>query len=228
MARSGKLGPTNPRCGGGPSDTLHSRDLDLNVPSTALATWLDAAATELDEIVAAHSALGGTGRGRRRATLQVNYAYTMLLASQFQRFCRDLHSEASDVLCAHVATTADPWAEMLVRQRLTRNRKLDRGNANPGSIGSDFSLLGMGFWDDVRAHHARNQGRQVHLERLNDWRNAIAHQDFLNVPALDATGRKTLRKADVETWRGACSGLATSFDAVVSTFVSGLVGTAPW
>jgi hypothetical protein len=198
------------------------------VPSTALTTWRTAAKTELDEIVTAHSAVGGTGRGRRRATLQVNCAYTMLLASQFQRYCRDLHSEASDVLCAHVATTADPWAEMLVRQRLTGNRKLDHGNANPGNIGSDFGLFGMGFWADVRAHHASNMGRQAHLEKLNGWRNAIAHQNFVKAPALDAAGRKTLRKADVTRWRDACGHLATSFDAVVATHVGGLVGTAPW
>src|ERR1700682_173538 len=50
---------------------------------------------ELDEIVEAHRAVGGSGRGRRHATEQVNHAYAVLLSSQFQGFCRDLHSECA-------------------------------------------------------------------------------------------------------------------------------------
>lgn len=86
----------------------------------------------------------------------------------------------------------------------------------------------MTFWDDVRAHHVRNAGRQLRLERLNAWRNAIAHQDFTAVPPLDHTGRVVLRKADIDAWRSACGGLALSFDAVVGAFVTGMVGAAAW
>ena len=35
---------------------------------------------------------------RRYATLQINYAYAAILSSQFQAFCRDLHSESIDYL----------------------------------------------------------------------------------------------------------------------------------
>ena len=48
----------------------------------------------LDEIEAAHASVGGTGPGRRYATQQINQAYAVLLASQFQGYCRDLHTES--------------------------------------------------------------------------------------------------------------------------------------
>ena len=64
------------------------------VSSVALQRWMFKAQSALDEIEAAHQAIGGARRGRRYATLQVNHAYAMLLSSQFQGFCRDLHSEA--------------------------------------------------------------------------------------------------------------------------------------
>lgn len=64
------------------------------MPSRALAEWRGRRSDELDELLAAHAAVGGTGRGRRYATEQVNRAYALAVAAQFQGFCRDLHSEA--------------------------------------------------------------------------------------------------------------------------------------
>jgi len=63
------------------------------MPSNSLQHWQQSRRVKLDEIVEAHRAVGGTARGRRDATEQVNHAYAVLLASQFQGFCRDLHSE---------------------------------------------------------------------------------------------------------------------------------------
>ena len=66
----------------------------------------------------------------------------------------------------------------IVRAEFTRERKLDRGNANPGSLGQDYGRLGIEFWDEVRKLSPRNSARSQALEMLNSWRNAIAHQDF--------------------------------------------------
>src|SRR2546426_8652738 len=63
------------------------------MPSNSLQHWQGSRCIKLDEIVEAHRAVGGTGRGRRYATEQVNHAYAVLLTSQFQGYCRDLHSE---------------------------------------------------------------------------------------------------------------------------------------
>jgi hypothetical protein len=62
--------------------------------------WRRRRARELDELLAAHRAVGGTGRGRRYATAQLNRAYALAVAAPFQGFCRDLHTEAIDELVA--------------------------------------------------------------------------------------------------------------------------------
>ena len=137
--------------------------------------WRTTRSQELDEILDAHRSIGGNGRGRRFATQQVNYAYAVLLSSQFQGFCRDLHSESVSYLVQNIAP---PTLKTSCRNILIQGRKLDRGNPNPGNIGSDFNPLGLVFWDDVKALNLRNESRQDQLETLNEWRNAIAHQDF--------------------------------------------------
>ena len=70
---------------------------------------------------AVHANVGGTERGRRYATQQINRAYAVQLASEFQGFCRDLYSECMDhvvatapaatqgVLSGHNFYGADPW-----------------------------------------------------------------------------------------------------------------------
>src|SRR5690242_4398976 len=145
------------------------------MPSHSLLTWRTSAARALDEIEAAHAAVGGTGPGRRYATQQINHAYAVLLSSQFQGFCRDLHTECANLLVRPVAPAV---LQVALRRPLTQDRKLDRGNANAGNIGADFARLGMTFWPDVHRLDQRHQARQALLEELNAWRNAIAHQDF--------------------------------------------------
>jgi hypothetical protein len=189
--------------------------------SLALRNWLGVRATQLDQIAEAHRAVGGTGRGRRYATEQINHAYAVLLSSQFQAFCRDLHSEAVD----HLVSSVNPLAmQRVVRQRLLENRFVDRGNPTPGNLGSDFGRLGLILWDALYAHDAHNAERRVALEELNAWRNAIAHQDF--DPAK--LGIHGLRLARVNTWRQRCSKLARSLDRVLRDHVAILAGSRPW
>ncbi len=168
------------------------------------------------------TALGGSGPGRRYATQQINQAYTVLLMSQFQRYCRELHTEAIRFLTS--APPKDPRSTLL-RVRLTEGRKLDAGNANPSNLGSDFARFGMNFWDVVKAHQRGNRARQEKLSVLNQWRNAIAHQNF-DSPIL--SGRSSIRLAEIRAWRAVCKSLAESFDAVVRAHLMGIIGKAPW
>jgi hypothetical protein len=62
------------------------------MPSRAYRHWKGGRATELDQVETAHILLGGTARGLRYTTQQINRAYAVLLASQFQGFARDLHT----------------------------------------------------------------------------------------------------------------------------------------
>ncbi len=192
------------------------------MPSLSLQKWATIRSSELDEIEKAHSSVGGTTRGRRYATQQINQAYAVLLSSQFQGFCRDLHSECVDSL-AEAVTPAT--FETILHTALAQNRKLDMGNPNPGNICADFNRFGLPFWGRIVAYDARNSDRRLHLERLNAWRNAIAHQDF--DPAR-LGGTTSLRLGTVRSWRQASHHLAVSFDAVMQAHITFLVGVSPW
>jgi len=145
----------------------------------------------------------------------------VLLSSQFQGFCRDLHSECVQ----HIVQRVPAPLQNVVRGEFVRDRKLDRGNPNPGNIGADFGRLGLPIWDKVRALDRRNDERKQRLEELKDWRNAIAHQDF---DPAKLGGRTTLRLNDVNRWRRACDQLARAFDQVARGHLNGLVGSRPW
>jgi hypothetical protein len=170
----------------------------------------------------AHAAVGGGKRGRRYATQQINRSYAVLLASEFQGFCRDLHSECVAHIVDAIGLTD---LRDVIRVELTRDRKLDRGNAQKGSLASDFGRLGVQFWKSVEAHNIANAARALKLEELNRWRNAIVHQD------LDASklgGTTVLRLVQVRQYRVACGHLARSFDTVMRVHVHFLTGKFPW
>jgi hypothetical protein len=193
------------------------------MPSLVLQDWSARRAAALDEIEHAHQSVGGTGRGRRYLTQQINQAYAVLLSSQFQGFCRDLHTE-----CAHhlVAGIVSPVLLATYRRNLLFGRKLDTGNPNPGNVGSDFNRLGLSFWPTVDAEHPRNPQRRNLLETLNRWRNAIAHNVF--APDMFRGGRPSLHLSEVQDWRRACGGLVHSFDNVMRVHLLSVTGAAPW
>src|ERR1700732_1410354 len=112
----------------------------MSMPSVALQMWQPTGATLLDEIENAHRSVGGSGPGRRTATQQINQAYAVLLSAHFQGFCRDLHTECIDSLVSTITPVA---LQPILSLELNWSRKLDRGNPNPGNIGSDFGRLGV-------------------------------------------------------------------------------------
>ncbi len=113
----------------------------------------------------------------------------------------------------------------IILAELTRGRKLDQGNAQPGSLGADFGRLGIKLWDEVTAADPDNRARHSSLEVLNQWRNAIAHQDF---DPRELGGTTTLRLAQVREWRAACNRLAESFDEVTRRYLQSMGGQSPW
>ena len=168
-----------------------------------------------------HRIVGGKGPGRRFATQQINFAYAVLLSSQFQGFCRDLHDECVNYLVQSIASTGLRTA---IRASMVLNRKLDRGNPNPGNIGSDYNRLGLLFWPEVNVLDSRTPSRQKRLEELNNWRNAIAHQSF----DPSTLGNRPLHIQRIKAWRSACDGLASTFDEVMRSYLQSEVGQPPW
>ena len=190
------------------------------MPSRSRQRWNDERLRGLDELEAAHRAITRSGGGRRAASLQINQAYTLLLSSQFQGFCRELYSEAANLLLDHLAP--QPPLRVVVRNQFTVGLKLDHGNPSPGNLGADFGRLGLNLWTQLEARDRRCSARRLALERLNRWRNAIAHDDF------DDMDSSAVTLATVRRWRAACSALAASLDAVVGAQVRTLVGFSPW
>jgi len=193
------------------------------LPSRSLQRWQTESSAALDQIENAHAAVGGNLRGRRYATLQINHAYLVMVSSHFQRFCRDLHTEAIDHLCAQ-SVPPDPRRDIL-RMALTLSRQLDSKNPSPGAIGSDFNRFNIRFWDVVKRHApALNERRQTLLEDLNKWRNAIAHQDFI-AAGLDPA---RLSLSNVNRFRTACNNLAQRFDVILGHHLATISGVRPW
>jgi hypothetical protein len=192
------------------------------MPSISHCQWRTVRSSALDEIAQAHAAVGGTGRGRRYTTQQINRAYAMLLASQFQGFCRDLHSECVD----HILVVIAPPIALrnLVWAGFTRGRQLDRGNAQPSSLGADFGRLGIDLWDELVVYDSASGRWKDDLEMLNEWRNAIAHQDFTSAKL---SGIMNLRLAKLTQWRASCRHLGTGHDEVMRRHLQNLTGASP-
>jgi hypothetical protein len=204
--------------------------------SFALRTWLGTRSHQLDELDLAHRAVGGSGPGRRYATRQLNHAYAIAVASQFQGFCRDLHSESASVVADAIgsAGTCDSMNSSVIaeitRTALTQSRHLDRGNASPRSIGADFKSFDLDIWDIAKRFHARTEIRLLRLKQLNVWRNAIAHQDFgftrHQMELLAGVTSLTLDR--VRAFRSSCNQLAATFDEVLARHLRLIVGRRPW
>jgi hypothetical protein len=188
--------------------------------SNALAWWQSRGVESLNSMAEASSLARSRAKGAFAAE-QINNAYALLLSSQFQRFCRDLHSEAAD----YIASLAPQSIRTIILARFTEGRKLDSGNPNPGNLGSDFNRFGLEFWAEIEKADPSNHSRRGQLEQLNLWRNAIAHQDFTK-PELQ--GRLGVSLLDVFRWRRACNALTVEFEIVVSTHLQKISGADPW
>ena len=205
------------------------------LPSAALSKWRGQRRSELTILLEAHARLGGAGRGRRYATEQLNFAFMVAVASQFQGFCRDLHVEAVRVMVGLLKPTANGPQPQALREALQRGitskLALNQGNAQPEVIAQDFLRLGMDFWPEV----ARLAPRRVSLWRkrlrqLNTWRNAIVHSNFSftheQVAMLEGVIRPKLVHAK-RSW-STCNSVARAADRAVADYVASLVGAPPW
>ena len=94
--------------------------------------------------------------------------YVLLLSAHFQGFCRDLNTEAAQVIASKVRESLRP----LVKSRFSADRALDRGNPTVENLRQDFERFG--FTLNLAADPA-NGPRLQHLAAMNKWRNVAAH-----------------------------------------------------
>jgi hypothetical protein len=189
------------------------------MPSQALQEWRTTQRAELDRLDAAVRA------SERALRQQLVDAYILLLAGQFQLYCRGLHDDAVEFAADHVR----PSGAVPIVNELLFGRMLDRGNAHSAALAADFRWLGSDVWTELFRSDPRNRGRKVRLDQLNVWRNAVAHQALplsAGNAATTAGTARTLRWARV--WRSNCSALAHQLDMVVKNRLTAMLGIRPW
>lgn len=192
--------------------------------SSALTTWLGDRIDRLDELEGVHGRLEGTGPGRRWLTEQLDRAYLLVLASQFQGYCRDLHSESA----AFVARLVPSSLQLIVEGSLTLRRSLDQGNPQASNVASDFARFGIDFWDLMITADKRNEGRRDRLDQLMIWRNSIAHDSRIKQGNLDMIVGTKPTLTWVRRWRNALEQLAIWADRVVGEELASISGRRPW
>jgi len=188
------------------------------MPSIALRRWKRVRSRSLNEVERAAAIV--LTSGGRDGVRQIYHAYAVLLSAEFQGFCRDLHTESIVAFTASVPLLLQPTFQ----KEFAFNHAIDRGNPNPGNLGSDFGRLGIKFWHDVLVADPKSSDWRDDLEELNTWRNAVAHNDY----DPSKLGGTMLRLSDVRRWRRSCHRLAILFDRVLSQYLLLVTGVKPW
>jgi hypothetical protein len=197
------------------------------VASTALTRYQTERRARLDELVSAHQLVGGLGRGRRWRTQQLNNALILRLAAEFQGFARDLHDLASKTFAAWTAG-GNAGLERALEKLLTEGRQLDRGNAQPSSLGADFGRLGFGLWPALTRRDVASSQRQASLGLLNRARNALAHDDEAELALVRAEGWSVTLQG-FRQWQRDVDRLAATLDVEVASQLGLLFQRpAPW
>jgi len=140
--------------------------------------------------------------------------YVLLLSAHFQGFCRDLCTEAAQVIASRVRANLRP----LVERQFSAHRSLDRGNPTVENLRRDFERFGF------RLNLAADPANVPHLQNLTAmyrWRNVAAH--YGTIPTGAPLSLPSLR-----TWRNACDGLATSLDTTLYNELRKLLRRSPW
>jgi hypothetical protein len=137
---------------------------------------------------------------------------------------------------ANGATLVDPRGNHAELQKaivegLTANLKLKSNNPRPDVIADDFRRLGLDLWPSLgRPGAQRPKQWKAAIVRLNTWRNAIAHSNFVfnaqQLKELGGTARPRLREA--KQCLSACDRLVAAMDQAVSKHLGQVLGSSPW
>ena len=206
---------------------FETRSMIIDVPSVALTSWTTARAARLDHLAWVHRSAGIIDLGGPAVRKVLVRSLVLALASEFQGFARELHDEAAEFLASTIAGGNQGQFEV-IRNNLVIGRGVDRVNAKPETLRVDFARLGVAnLWNDIaRAVPSGHRWRQQ-LERLNEARNAIAH-DEENKLQLLATQGFPITIATMHSWRAACNGVSRHIDTILENHIAQLTGVRPW
>jgi len=196
------------------------------VPSPALEAWSTSRARRLDQLHDAHAVVAGPARGRKWQTEQINWSLNLKLAAEFQGYCRELHDVVGDLMLTGIPNST---LAAVMRVYFTDNRQLDKGNAQPNSLSSDFARFGLDLWDRLNIRYTRASKWKKALDLLNQGRNAIAHSNEQRIAVVAADGHNVGSVSDFRSCRSKINQLATAMDRVLASHIaSTLQSPEPW
>jgi hypothetical protein len=179
----------------------------------------------VDRLLAAHRTVRGVSR--RWITDELNHALILRLTAEFQGYARALHDEASQAVVSALAPS-DPGRQAMILLPYITARRLDRANARPETLASDFGLFGVKLWTALDRQYPSSAPRwRKELITLNTTRNALAHGDAQRLAAVLASG-PPLTLPQVRRWRSSLDALARGMDHVVGQHIGTFVGVRPW
>lgn len=184
------------------------------MPSASLTHWRADRLPRLREVEAQTAAAVALRPPNPRLADELLRGLVVLLSAHLQGFCRDLDSEAADVVVSKVRPSLQPPTQ----RQLASAIALRHGNPNLANIRADFDRFGFAL--DFAAEPA-NAPRLQHLADLNRWRNLFAH-----AAQLPPAGPPPL--ATVRDWIDSCDGLAASLDGLVYNELRRLLRRKPW
>ena len=187
------------------------------MPSASLVRWQNERMPRLAQIDGQCAMALAATAPNPHLTDENQRGYVLALSAHFQGFCRDLYTEASQILVSKVRR---PALAVLFQAQFTAHRRLDHGNPNLDNLKADFKRFGLNL-DLVQADPA-NSTRLEHLAKLNVWRNVAAHQ---GTPTAKAG---PLNLSLVTTWRTSCDELAISLDDIVYNQLRRILKRRPW
>lgn len=177
------------------------------MPSNAR-TNLIVALKDVDEIIAAHVAVTGGGRGKpaMRQGAAVTRSGVVVLAAAFEAFIEDLFEEAADVVY-------DGWTA--AQRKELFEQTTERLN-NASVFKTNFLYFNLGIpwvFNGIRWKKFSNARVKEEVGRLVTSRNKVGHGE-----------RPAIRLATLRYWRNMIEMLAPRFEAHVSAEVSRVCG----
>jgi hypothetical protein len=173
------------------------------MPSTAL-TRLHRRLSDVDDLMNAHAAVGGTERGRRYGVEGLNRAAVVMLCAHLEGFVEDLFTEAFEAV--HDCLNSRPLISRF-------------HNPWPDQIDSLFAAVGLPKASRGISWRRAGEAAVVrNLEELVRTRNKIAHGGT----EVDVS------KATVTRFRRYVDGFAKQLDDRVAFHLLSTTGELPW
>jgi hypothetical protein len=187
------------------------------MPSASLQHWQNHRMPRLQQIETQCAASLALAPPNPHLTEENLRGYVVLLSAHFQGFCRDLYTEAAQIIASKVR----PTLQVLIQDQFSAHRTLDHGNPSADNLARDFNRFRFNLKTALAADPA-NALRRQHLAALNQWRNVAAHQGTTLPPG------GPLILATLRVWRQSCDGLATSLDGIMYNQPRKLLRRNPW